>query len=69
MQFERVLKEGHVAPAILRTAAVTGSDLIVMGTRGGKGSEQAVMGSVAREVTHRAPCEVLTVRAPLPRRR
>jgi nucleotide-binding universal stress UspA family protein len=68
VRFERVLKEGHVAPTILRTAEETGSDLIVMGTRGKKGSEQAVMGSVAREVTHRAPCEVLTVRAPLGRR-
>ena len=32
------------------------------------GSERAVMGSVAREVTHKAPCEVLTVRALLGRR-
>jgi nucleotide-binding universal stress UspA family protein len=68
VEFERVLKAGHVAPTILRAVQETGSDLIVMGTRGKKGSEQAVMGSVAREVTHRAPCEVLTVRAPLVRR-
>jgi len=68
VQIERLLKEGHVAGTILRTAEEAGSDLIVMGTRGKQGSERAVMGSVAREVTHKAPCEVLTVRAPLGRR-
>jgi nucleotide-binding universal stress UspA family protein len=68
VHIERVLKEGHVVPTILRTADEVGSDLIVMGTRGRTGSERAVMGSVAREVTHKAPCEVLTVRALLGRR-
>jgi nucleotide-binding universal stress UspA family protein len=68
VHIERLLKEDHVAPTILRTAEETGSDLIVMGTRGKKGSERAVIGSVAREVTRKARCEVLTVRAPLDRR-
>jgi nucleotide-binding universal stress UspA family protein len=69
VRIERLLKEGHVIPTILRTAEEAGGDLIVMGTRGRRGSERAIMGSVAREVTHKAPCEVLTMRAALGRRR
>jgi nucleotide-binding universal stress UspA family protein len=64
VRFERLFREGHVAPTILRTAEETSCDLIVMGTRGKKGSERALMGSVTREVTHKAPCTVITARAP-----
>jgi nucleotide-binding universal stress UspA family protein len=68
VKIERLFREGHVAPTILRAAEEVGCGMIVMGTRGTEGSERALMGSVAREVTHRAPCAVITVRAPAGRR-
>ena len=40
-------------------------DLIVMGTRGRGAVEQMLLGSVAAGVVRRAPCPVLTVRAPV----
>lgn len=36
-------------------------DLIVVGTRGRKGFEKAVLGSVAEEIFRQAPCPVVTV--------
>jgi nucleotide-binding universal stress UspA family protein len=62
VHLERLLRVGRVAPTILRTAEEVSCDLIVMGTRGKKGSERALMGSVAQEVKHKAPCAVITAR-------
>lgn len=58
---ETVLREGDPAEEILRAAAMTHADLIVMGTRGRGRVAQALLGSVAGVVIHRAPCPVLTV--------
>lgn len=39
-------------------------DLVVMGTHGRSGLAHLLLGSVAEQVVRRAPCPVLTVRAP-----
>jgi len=61
---EHRLLEGNAANVIVESAEETGADLIVMGTHGRSGLSRLVMGSVAEEVLRRAPCPVLTVKAP-----
>jgi nucleotide-binding universal stress UspA family protein len=63
-QVEVLLKEGDVAGDIARTAEATPCDLIVMGSHGRSPRDQPMMGSVAAEVTRKAPCPVITVRIP-----
>lgn len=64
-QVESLLKEGDVAGIILRTAEENPCDLIVMGTHGRSRMHQLMMGSVAAEVSRKAPCPVVTVKVPL----
>ena len=52
----------RAAAAILDYAAEAGVDLIVMGTHGRSGAGRLLLGSVAEEVTRRAPCPVLVMR-------
>lgn len=52
--------------AICDAAKELGSKLIVMGTHGRTALEHAVLGSTATSVVRHAPCDVLTVRPPLP---
>ena len=61
---EYLLREGNPVPEILRTAQENGADLIVMGTHGRTGVRRLLMGSVAEAVLRKAPCPVLTVKAP-----
>lgn len=63
---ETLIKEGNVADTIVRAAHETACDLIVMGTYGRSRAYQAVMGSIAAEVTRNASCPVVTVKVPLP---
>ncbi len=63
VQLERRLQEGQVIPEILRRAAETPCDLIVMGTHGRTGLSRLLLGSVAEGVLRQAPCPVLSVRA------
>ncbi len=56
-----VVKEGHPAEEILKTAEEEGADLIVMGSRG-KRLHNLFMGSVSREVSNKADTSVLLVR-------
>jgi nucleotide-binding universal stress UspA family protein len=63
---ERRLEEGDAAEEILRVAQESNADLIVMGTHGRTGLGRLLMGSVAEEVVRKAPCPVLTVKAPFP---
>lgn len=61
---ERLLQEGNVVEAIVRTAQDTSCDLIVMGAHGRTEQGRRLMGSVAEEVMRRAPCPVVTVTVP-----
>lgn len=54
---------GDVAEQIITAAIESDADLIVMGSHGRTGLERVLLGSVARNVLHHAPCSVLIVRA------
>src|SRR5262249_48839479 len=58
------LSEGDPAVEIIRLAAEVKANLIVMGTHGRTGLGRLMMGSVAEAVLRRAPCPVLTLKAP-----
>lgn len=56
---------GHdVAAVILEHAREIGASHIVLGTHGRTGLRRWVLGSVAEQVIRKAPCPVMTVRAP-----
>jgi nucleotide-binding universal stress UspA family protein len=65
---ERVERRVGLAPSpaaeIVCFAEETPCDLIVMGTHGRTGLRRALLGSIAEQVMRRAPCPVLTVKAP-----
>jgi nucleotide-binding universal stress UspA family protein len=63
---ERYLLVGDEAVEILDVANEKGCNLIVMGTHGRTGLGRALMGSVAEKVSRKAPCAVVTVKAPHP---
>ena len=56
-----VVKKGHPAEEILKTAEEEDVDLIIMGARG-KRLHNLFMGSVSREVSNKAPMSVLLVK-------
>jgi nucleotide-binding universal stress UspA family protein len=62
--FQQHVLVGHPADVICRFAAETGMDEVVMGTHGRTGLLQALMGSVAREVSQRCAAKVSLVKAP-----
>ena len=59
--FERRILSGDPAAEILKTIDSEAVDLVVMGTHGYKGLEQAIFGSVARKVVKNSPVPVLTI--------
>jgi nucleotide-binding universal stress UspA family protein len=61
---EQRLAEGDPAAEILHLATDTGCDMIVLGTHGRTGLDRLLMGSVAEQIVRKAPCPVLTVKAP-----
>lgn len=58
------LAEGDPAAEIVRVASETHCDMVVLGTHGRTGLQRLLMGSVAEQVVRKAPCPVLTVKAP-----
>ena len=52
-------EEGDPAEVLVRLAAESGADLLVIGN---KGMERRVLGSVPNSVTHKAECSVLVVK-------
>jgi nucleotide-binding universal stress UspA family protein len=56
--------DGDPALEIVRVAQEVGANLIVMGTHGRTGLGRLLMGSVAEAVLRRAPCAVMTLKAP-----
>ncbi|HXX21138.1 MAG TPA: universal stress protein [Candidatus Acidoferrum sp.] len=57
------LETGKPALKIVEVAKKWPADLIVMGSHGRGKAQSLVVGSVAHDVLHRAPCPVLIVRA------
>jgi nucleotide-binding universal stress UspA family protein len=64
VQVEHRLVQGYAAEEIVRVAAETKCDLIIMGTHGRTGMGRLLMGSAAEQIMRRAPCPVLTVKMP-----
>src|SRR5207248_3655533 len=64
----KLVLSADTVPEIERVAEEEACDLIVMGTHGRTGLTRVLMGSVAEAVLRQAPCPVLTVRLPFPRR-
>jgi len=62
------IRTGDPASEIIRMAADSGADLVVMATHGRKGLRRLVLGSVAERVVREAPCAVLTLKPELRRR-
>ncbi len=62
--FEIHLLSGYSASEIIRAAKESTIDLIVMGSHGLTGIAHVLFGSTADRVVRKAPCSVLTVRAP-----
>ena len=58
--------QGDPVEAIIEASQRDPFDLIVMGTHGRTGMGRLFAGSIAEEVIRRAPCAVLTVKAPRP---
>ena len=56
------VETGEVRSTIIDSAADWGADLIVVGSRGNKGLERLVLGSVAESVVRHAKSSVLVVR-------
>lgn len=59
---ETLLSDGIASAEIVRVAAERQCDLIVIGSHGRTGIGRVLMGSVAEEVSRKAPCPVLIVR-------
>ena len=57
-----LLVDGEAAQALLDVAEARGADLIVVGARQDVSIAERLLGTVARDVVRRAPCEVLVVR-------
>jgi nucleotide-binding universal stress UspA family protein len=61
VQNEPVIKEGQVAPELLKLVAERNIGLLVIGTRGHHGLDRLLQGSIAEEVFRQAPCPALIV--------
>lgn len=62
LEIETKVLEGRPGAEIVRFAEEEGIDLIVIGTKGKKGLERLLLGSVAEEVIRSSPCKVLVVK-------
>jgi universal stress protein A len=62
---EIVVLDGHVSTEILAYLNAHPVDLVVMGSYGFTGMGLVVFGSVAKRVSHKAPCSVMVVRPPV----
>jgi nucleotide-binding universal stress UspA family protein len=59
--FQRRVTSGDPASEILKTNESENIDIVIMGTRGRKGLEHAIFGSVAENVVKKSPVPVLVI--------
>ena len=57
-----VVRTGRPWQQIVREAAASGADVVIVGTRGRTGLKHVFLGSVAERVVRHAPCPVLVAR-------
>ena len=63
-----VILVGRPSEELVKLAEEKGASLIVMGTHGRAGFDRLLFGSVAHEVVRAAPCPLMTVRPPMPKK-
>ncbi len=63
MDYDLVVLDGHVSTEILQYLSENEIDLVVVGAYGLTGMGLVVFGSVAKRISHKAPCSVMIVRA------
>ncbi|MGA6925136.1 MAG: universal stress protein [Desulfosarcina sp.] len=59
---ELVVRDGHVSTEIIRFIEETDADVAVVGAFGLSGMGLVLFGSVAKRISHKAPCSVMIVR-------
>jgi nucleotide-binding universal stress UspA family protein len=64
VRVEHRLVIGDAAAEIVREAGAVKADVIVLGTVGRTGLARVFLGSAAEQVVRKAPCPVVTVKAP-----
>lgn len=64
VSYEKYVISGVPYEEIVKKAAESGADLIIMGTHGRKGVDHLLFGSTAERVVRNAHCPVMTVRLP-----
>lgn len=62
VRYVYTMAKGIADEEIVKRAAESGTDLIVIGTHGRTGFEHVLFGSTAEKVVRKAPCPVLSVR-------
>lgn len=62
LSFELAMLDGHISTQIIGFLKDNNIDLVVMGSYGFTGMGLVFFGSVAKRVSHRAPCSVMIVR-------
>ncbi len=62
VEVETVARQGDPADALLDLAEERDADLIVVGSKGMRGSKRFLLGSVPNKVSHHAQCSILIVR-------
>lgn len=63
VQRELVVRDGDVSTEIIRFIEETDADLAVVGAFGLSGMGLVLFGSVAKRISHKAPCSVMIVRS------
>jgi universal stress protein A len=62
IKYDLVVLDGHVSTELLKYLEENQTDVVVMGSYGLSGMGLVVFGSVAKRITHKAPCSVMIVR-------
>ena len=62
IQVEFIVRKGEVSEQIIKAAKELKIDLIIVGSRGHSALASILIGSVAQNIVHHAPCPVLIVR-------
>jgi len=62
IDYEMVVLEGHISSEVINYLEENPIDLVVMGAYGFSGMGLVIFGSVAKRVSHKAPCSVMIIR-------
>lgn len=62
IDYEIIVKDGHVSSEILHYLVDKNIDLVILGAYGLSGVELVLFGSVSKRVVHKAQCSVMIVR-------